>query len=224
MSANNGHPTDLPLEFVPGNQFDKYRSRNLIHRWMMRGFLRSARELLRRAGPVRVLEVGCGAGDLALHLLGPSADDGSQPEYVGIDVSAEEVAKARAQNPGRSFQTESIYHLPFPDRDFDLVLACEVFEHLERPAEALAEVQRVCAGHLLLSVPWEPLWRVLNVVRGKYVRSWGNTPGHVQHFTRRAIRRLVATRFEILDVRKPLPWTMLLARRVDHAAAPGATE
>ena len=75
-----------------------------------------------------------------------------------------------------------------------------------------AEVARVSSGWLLLSVPWEPVWRILNVARGRYVGSLGNTPGHVQHFSRRAIRGLVASRFELVAERRPFPWTVLLAR------------
>jgi hypothetical protein len=56
---------------------------------------------------------------------------------------------------------------------------------------------------------------VLNVLRGKYLAAWGNTPGHLQHFSRAAIRRLVASRFQIVAESHPLPWTMLLARRRD---------
>jgi hypothetical protein len=93
------------------------------------------------------------------------------------------------------------------------VVACEVFEHLERPAAAIHEVARVAADWLLLSVPWEPTWRLLNLARGKYVRRLGNTPGHLQNFSRRAIRQLVSQRFDIVAQRRPFPWTMLLARK-----------
>jgi len=63
----------------------------------------------------------------------------------------------------------------------DLVIACEVLEHLDAPDQALSELQRVCRGQALVSVPNEPLWRMLNVARGKYWRSPGNTPGHLQN-------------------------------------------
>jgi SAM-dependent methyltransferase len=179
------------------------------------GFLRRARELLGRAGPRSILEVGCGNGDLAARILNDFGvgRSPSGPWYVGCDVSGGQVAEARRRYPAAAFLQASIYALPFVNRQFDLVIACEVFEHLVDPPAALAEVERVCGSQLLLSVPWEPWWRVLNVVRGKYLGAWGNTPGHLQHFSRRGIRRLVASRFEIVAERRPLPWTMLLARR-----------
>lgn len=179
----------------------------------MKGFLGDARDLIAIARPTRVLEVGCGPGDLALHLFGPEGGAGDTVDYVGTDISEEEIAKAREQCPGRSFQAASIYRLPFDSGSFDLVIACEVFEHLERPEEALREIERIGSSHLLVSVPWEPVWRILNVLRGKYLSRLGNSLGHVQHFSREGIRRVVRSRFDIVAERRPLPWTMLLAKR-----------
>ena len=210
----------VPSDFVAGNYFDKYRSRNILHRAMMRGFLRSAGRLVEAARPRRILEVGCGPGDLAWHLLGSGGGPaGPAVDYLGTDVSDREIAAARRRCPGRRFQVASIYDLPLESQSFDLVIACEVFEHLERPDEALREVERVCGAHLLISVPWEPMWRVLNVLRGKYLLHLGNTPGHVQHFSRRGLRQLVGGRFDTLLEDRPFPWTMLLARR--RPARPG---
>jgi hypothetical protein len=58
-------------EFIGGNYFDKYRSKNPIHQWLMRGFLSSVRELLASIEYGSVLEVGCGPGDLATRTLPP---------------------------------------------------------------------------------------------------------------------------------------------------------
>ena len=204
----------LPADFVSGNYFDKHRSRNPIHRAMVQRFVNCARELVALATPGRILEVGCAAGELAGELLGPAeAIEQRAPEYLGADVSADEIAKARARYPGRAFETASVYELPVADGAYDLVIACEILEHLEDPPRALQEIERVCNGHILVSVPWEPVWRLLNLARGKYLSRLGNTPGHIQHLSRRAVRRLVAGRFDIVTERRPLPWTMLLARR-----------
>jgi ubiquinone/menaquinone biosynthesis C-methylase UbiE len=207
-------PPSLPADFVPGNYFDKYRSRNPIHRAMVQRFVRCARQLVARAAPRNILEVGCGAGDLAGALFGPAGGpDEEAPEYLGTDVSADEIARARARYPGRAFQTASVYELPVADCSYDLVIACELLEHLKDLRRALREIERVCNRHVLVSVPWEPVWRLLNVARAKYLSRLGNTPGHIQHLSRRAVRRLVASRFNVVTERRPLPWTMLLARR-----------
>jgi 2-polyprenyl-3-methyl-5-hydroxy-6-metoxy-1,4-benzoquinol methylase len=214
-----GYTLDVPDGFVAGNYFDKYSSHNPIHRLLVGHFIRCARELIVQVAYRSVLDAGCADGHLAQQLF--TADSPTDADsHVGIDLSEEEVAKARARNPGWRYLPASIYGLPFHDCTFDLVIACEILEHLDRPAAALRELKRVCNAYLLLSVPWEPWWRVCNFLRGKYVTGWGNSPGHVQHFSRPAVRQLVAERFEILAERHPFPWTMLLARKRGTVTVP----
>jgi ubiquinone/menaquinone biosynthesis C-methylase UbiE len=99
---------------------------------------------------------------------------------------------------------------PWPDDQFDLVLALEVLEHIDDPGAALAEIARVARRAAIISVPNEPLWRVLNMARGAYLCRFGNTPGHLQHWGASSFRRLVETELEIEDMRRPLPWLMAL--------------
>ena len=65
---------------------------------------------------------------------------------------------------------------------------------------------------LIASVPREPLWRALNLARLSYVRELGNTPGHMGHWSRRGFERFLGERFEVIEVRSPIPWTMALCR------------
>ncbi len=198
-------------KFVAGNFFDKYRSENPIHRHLMNGFLKAAVELLQGVHANSILEAGAGPGDLAAHIL-PAV--GFEPErYLGTDVCDEQVAIARATHPAYRFEQASIYDLPAADCSIDLVIACEVLEHVDEPDRALRELHRICRGTLLLSVPREPLWRVLNFARGKYLRQLGNTPGHIQHFSPARLRRLCEEYFNVEHERRPLPWTMFRMTR-----------
>jgi hypothetical protein len=52
----------------------------------------------------------------------------------------------------------------------------------------------------------------LNLGRLKYVRDLGNTPGHLQHWSRRAFLGFLEARLEVVAVRSPVPWTMALCR------------
>lgn len=192
---------------MSGNTFDKYGSCNPAHRWLMRRFLTDASQLVSLARPSKVLEVGCGSGELAGVLFRHST-----VSYQGVDLSPDEVARAQAVQPQWKFQVASAYDLPYADAQFDLVVACEILEHVDDPQRAVDEMARVGSGHLLVSVPWEPVWRLANLARGAYLRQLGNTPGHLQHFSRGAIRALVRRRFQLVQERRPFPWTMLLAR------------
>jgi len=193
-------------EVATGNTFDKYGSGNPLVRRMMSGFFAALDSSLPASAPATVLEVGLGEGEVTARLRSRWPD----ARMVGIDLPDEELA-ASWKELGLAGAYADIARLPFPDRSFDLVLAIEVLEHVPDPAAAIAELSRVARGDLVLSVPREPIWRVANMARGKYLGALGNTPGHIQHWSTASFAALVGSRFSVRTVLKPLPWTMIAA-------------
>ena len=189
-----------------GNTFDKYHTTNPLYRALVGRFLATVRTLAHSTGARSVLEVGCGEGHLARYLTA----DWDVPLFAAFDVSPVIVAQGARLGGRPLFHVADSYALPFPDASFDLVLMCEVIEHLTRPEWALAEVCRVAKRGCLLSVPREPIWRFLNLARGAYWRAWGNTPGHLQHWSRRGFLRLVESFGELCTTASPFPWTVAL--------------
>jgi 2-polyprenyl-3-methyl-5-hydroxy-6-metoxy-1,4-benzoquinol methylase len=205
------------VDAVPtGNTFDKYGSTNPVVRRLMSGFERSLAELFDRAAAESLLDVGCGEGVLTRRW----AEQLPGRRVVGFDLEDPKLEAHWTATPPPSnleFRTgDAAAGLPFADGEFDLATAIEVLEHVPGPERTVAEMARVASGHLLVSVPHEPLWRALNVARGAYVRDLGNTPGHVNHFSRRAFVRLLSAHGEVVEVRSPFPWTMLLVRLGTH--------
>jgi ubiquinone/menaquinone biosynthesis C-methylase UbiE len=113
----------------------------------------------------------------------------------------------------KQITNESVYNLNRDDASFDLVIILEVLEHLQFPDQALAELCRVSKKYCIISVPNEPLWRILNMARGAYWYEFGNSPGHVNHWSKAGINRLVSKHFKVLKVTTSIPWTLLLARK-----------
>jgi ubiquinone/menaquinone biosynthesis C-methylase UbiE len=200
-----------------GNTYDKYGSTNPIERRMMRGFFAALDRHLDTTSPTRIFEIGIGEGIVTSRVI---ERFGGVP-VIGLDLPDEELA-AQWQSRDLSCAFGDASSLPFPDGAFDLVLAIEVFEHLPDPGAAMAELARVCSGSLIASVPFEPIWRIGNMVRGRYLRALGNTPGHVNHWTPRGFEQLVASHFEVVDRSTPLPWTMVLATVEAHGVARSA--
>jgi len=196
-------------ENIGGNYYDKYGSRNPVARLLMQGFLNAFDELVQRAAPRTVYEIGCGEGHLSRSLL----DRGI--EVRGCDVEAPVVAEANALNGGPQggrFEVKSVYDFKDGELQVDAIVCCEVLEHLTDPEAALDLIARQSATHFIFSVPREPIWRVLNMARCKYLSDLGNTPGHLQHWSSTAFKDMISKRFDILEVRRPLPWTMVLCR------------
>ncbi len=195
---------------VTGNTYDKYGSTNPFVRRMMDGFERRLDELLEAASPRSLLDVGCGEGVL-VHRWAQRLD-GSR--VVGIDLEEPSIQAGWAQRtaPNLEYRVMKAENLPLADNEFDLACAIEVLEHVPDPEHTLAEMARCAEHRLLVSVPREPLWRMLNMARGAYLKDLGNTPGHLNHWSKRSFVKLLSRYGKVVEARSPFPWTMLLVR------------
>jgi SAM-dependent methyltransferase len=204
---------------VVGNTYDKYGSSNPIVRWLMQCFVSAMTELVDKIRPASIHEVGCGEGYWTLKWL----EQGIVARGCDFSGKVIELAQANALSrnlPAESFKVCSIYDLK-PEVDAaDLVVCCEVLEHLERPDDGLKALQAIASPYLIISVPREPLWRVMNMFRGRYWRDWGNTRGHIQNWSQSQFLSLVSRYFEVLAVRSPVPWTILLCRQPEILVTP----
>jgi 2-polyprenyl-3-methyl-5-hydroxy-6-metoxy-1,4-benzoquinol methylase len=174
------------------------------------GFERTLGELWAKASPRSVLDVGCGEGVLvekwARRISG---------RVVGIDLDDPllHAEWAKRQVPNLEYRVMKAENLPFADGEFEVATAIEVLEHVPDPEHTVSEMAR-CArgGHVLVSVPREPMWRGLNMARGAYLKDLGNTPGHLNHWSRKAFVALLSQHGTVEEIRSPFPWTMLLVR------------
>jgi 2-polyprenyl-3-methyl-5-hydroxy-6-metoxy-1,4-benzoquinol methylase len=206
----SGGATAPSADVPTGNTYDKYGSANPVVKRLMAGFHADLDELFATAAPGSVLDVGCGEGVLTVDWAERLGDG----RVVGIDLDDPKLAREWKQRlrPNLEFRVEEATALSFADDEFELAAAIEVLEHVPAPEETLAEMARVARDHLLVSVPREPLWRGLNMARGAYLRDLGNTPGHVNHWSKRSFTALLERYGVVEQVRSPFPWTMLLVR------------
>ncbi|CAN5225581.1 hypothetical protein BH20ACT16_BH20ACT16_07630 [soil metagenome] len=195
---------------VTGNTYDKYGSTNPVVRRLMSGFERTLAELFEQADPQSLLDVGCGEAVLT-HKW---AQRLGERRVVGIDLDDPllHAQWEQRQAPNLTYKVMKAENLPFADGEFDVATAIEVLEHVPDPSHTIAEMARVASGHLLISVPREPMWRGLNMARGAYLKELGNTPGHLNHWSKRSFTSLLSRHGDVVQARSPFPWTMLLVR------------
>jgi len=190
------------------------------------------------AGAARVLDVGCGEGQIARLALA-----GDASTAIGVDPTWAQVAEAARRDGGPAYSRAGAGALPFAAASFDAVVACLVFEHIRDVDDAIAEVARVLQpggrflfflNHPLLQTPnsgWiddqvldppEQYWRI-----GPYLTE-DETIEEVEKgvfipFIHRPLSRyvnaLAAQGLTLEHMEEPAPPPGFLARAAEYAAA-----
>jgi SAM-dependent methyltransferase len=185
--------------------YRKYTSKNPLIRRATVGFLDDAISMIESLDVKTILDAGCGEGFVAMRQ--------KDKKSFCMDISRSALDVARKNSPNSSFTRGDIYRIPFKTECFDLVMAFEVLEHLKYPEKVIVEVGRVSRQYCMFSVPNEPYFRAMNFMRGKYLRRLGNNPEHIQNWTAKDFVELVSRHYNVIGIRKPFPWTMVLCEK-----------
>lgn len=196
----------------PSSNVRKYRDGNPVVRWLLGRFLSRVVGEAGKIAPAMVLDAGCGEG-MVLERLAAALPEAC---LSGFDLAGAAVEEARARVPRAEVRQASIMAIPWPDRAFDLVVCCEVLEHLEEPERGLRELARVARGELLLTVPHEPWFRLGNLARGRHVWRWGNHPEHVQQWDMESFRQFAGQVVEVRWCESVFPWILLRGTVVER--------
>lgn len=187
----------------------KYEDTNFISKYLVDNYFKSVNKLILKANNIELAhEIGVGEGRSTMRL------SKMVPNLTASEYVEQLVKLAKINNPSLTVFQESVYNLNYKNSSVDLILLLEVLEHLDFPKIALEEIKRVSRKYLIIGVPREPLWRFLNMCRFKYLTSLGNTPGHLNHWSKRALINLVEKKFgKVVAVESPIPWTIVLAEK-----------
>ncbi|HAR62380.1 MAG TPA: class I SAM-dependent methyltransferase [Candidatus Margulisbacteria bacterium] len=188
----------------------KYRSKNLVAQALLFNFETKLIKLIESVSVKTLLDAGCGEGYLlrVLHerLLAP-------PELNGFELVPELLEQAKIKLPAAQLWEDNIYASTCKDEAYELVVCTEVLEHLEDPGKALSELFRISSRYVIVSVPHEPFFRLSSLLRGKYLKQFGNHPGHLQLWGRSGFLDLVKAYGTVVAIASPFPWTMVLAEK-----------
>jgi len=190
----------------------KYRNPNRLQRALIGRFVGHLHALFVRACPVdSVLEVGCGEGFISGYL----SERFPHTRFAGLELDGHDLALLRRKFERIEARQGSVYDLatlypPAAGSAFDLIVCCEVLEHLDRPAEALEQMRALGPKRLILTVPHEPWFRLSNMARGKNVARLGNDLDHRNHWGRRSFRRQLESHFDVIELTSSYPWLLAL--------------
>jgi 2-polyprenyl-3-methyl-5-hydroxy-6-metoxy-1,4-benzoquinol methylase len=193
-----------------GNFFNKYESRNPVIQLLMRTFFSDFKSII---NPIKdqiesALEIGCGEGYITEFL------NQMEIPIIGTDASSRIIDVAKGKFPDRIFFVLSVYALDSVKKDYDLIVANEVFEHLDDPDRAIEEIKKISKKYIFISVPHEPYFRYANILRFKYIRSAGNTPGHVNRWSKKQFEKfLISHGLKITKIKCSTLWTLVLCEK-----------
>lgn len=190
--------------------YQKHVNTNPLQHFLINNFYRELIHTIKPLKPKRILDVGCGEGFTLIKLK--HAKVGKRLE--GIDNSDEALKIGKKIYPQLDIKKGEVYKLPYKNNSFDLLTCTEVLEHLREPEKALSELKRVTNKYMLLSVPNEPFFILANLLRGKYLRTFGNHPDHINHWTALSFKKFLRKNgLKISGAKFPFPWTLVLARK-----------
>lgn len=140
----------------------------------------------------RVLDVGCGAGQVAKAVKRERPD----LEVIGCDVSRSALAAASADPEGVDFRMAVAERLPFSDGEMDFVWIFDVLEHVEAPEVVLREVARVLKPgggfHIVLPLEGQPRTLYSLIGCGTRWKAKERHGGHIQIFSARRFGDMAA--------------------------------
>lgn len=195
---------------VASNYFEKHTSQNFLIKKIMHRFHLDLFTLIQKANPKSTYDFGSGRGFTVEKIS--AAFPGIK--ITGSDLESQSVSEAKRLHPHLSFVKDNIYNSKQKSDSFDVVTACEVLEHLDNPNKGVREAKRIAKKYCIFTVPNEPLWRFANIARLKYLSDFGNTPGHLQNFTRQDFRRLLKKHFKKVKIKNStLLWNMAICKK-----------
>jgi 2-polyprenyl-3-methyl-5-hydroxy-6-metoxy-1,4-benzoquinol methylase len=192
-----------------GSDEHKYTNKNYFHRLFLTRFLDAAFSEINKLSPKTILDFGCGEG----FFLKAMKDRGlSEIEILGVDIRKESIERAKKLVPEGDFRQLELFQI-YPDNiRFDLVMAIEVLEHLYEPDTYLKRFVSLSRKNVLITVPFEPWFRMMNLFRGRDILRLGNHPEHINHWSTTRFQKFLEPYVKIENLYVRFPWIVCVGK------------
>jgi SAM-dependent methyltransferase len=205
--------TGRPIGLAPhvpaegsGQDAKKYSTRNPVVRRLIARWLQIVRVAVSQPQGMLV-DVGIGEG-LALEQIVPAG-----ARVVGVEYRRDKLRLAQQHIEQLAGVVADAGMLPLRDAAAEVTTCIEVLEHLVTPEPAVEELARITGRRCVVSVPWEPWFRLGNLGRGKNLTRIGNDIEHVQQFTPHRLKSLLDRHFDRVEIVRAFPWLVAVAER-----------
>jgi ubiquinone/menaquinone biosynthesis C-methylase UbiE len=179
----------------------KYNSSNPLRRFFIKLFLKKVLVEIKKQKPANLLDIGCGEGQADKFFL----EYHPNLKITGVDFDEQALKEARINCPAMKIKKADIYHLPFVNKSFDLILCLEVLEHLKNPQKAIKEIKRV-GRYFILSVPHEPFFSIMSFLSGRYLKNFGRHPEHLNFWSKKSFTEFMKKEFSKAKIKISFPW------------------
>jgi 2-polyprenyl-3-methyl-5-hydroxy-6-metoxy-1,4-benzoquinol methylase len=191
----------------------KYENKNPVQRFVLGRFFDAIVKEIREINPERVLDFGTGEGYF-LEELGKRGF--TFKSLVGLDLREDALNRARSIYPSYEFIKVDLFNWKIERGSFDLVVASEVLEHLNDPGRFLERLSDLSRGHLLLTVPFEPWFRLMNLLRGRNIRRLGNHPEHINRWGYGEFKKFVTKYVRTCKSYVIFPFIIVVAKPLEN--------
>jgi len=193
---------------IGGSYYDKHRSKNPIIKYLMKNFYDTYIKLVLKENISNMVDIGCGEGHLSNILEKEFVKRGLNIKKDAFDIDAKIVKLANITYPNLNVRKGDILTLK---GNYDLLIASEILEHLIEYKAAILNCKNI-AKICIFSVPNEPWFRMANIIRLKYLKRLGNTPGHINHWSEYKFKKLLKNYFNNVEMQTTGLWIIAVCK------------
>lgn len=206
----------IPESYYKKFQTKKYSSSGLLSgklkKYFINNFICRITEIFKIINPKTTIELGCGEG----FVCGWLSSQFKNIKFSGVDINENDLTLLNEHFPQitiHNFDLLNIANSPISNQYFDLFLCLETLEHLENPEKFLFELKKLNYKDLLITVPWEPFFRLSNFLRGQNLKNFGDDPNHINHWNNKQLIKLLSKNFIVQKNIISFPWQIVWLKK-----------
>ncbi len=186
---------------------DEIKYSDKVRKVLINGLLKKVLQQIQKLKAKEILDVGCGEGFTHQYFLGKD----KSLKIVGIDQNKDLIEKAKKRNPLVSYFSNDLFSLK-DEQNYDLLLMMEVLEHLEEPKKALLKINNLCKK-AIFTVPYEPWFSVFSLLSGKYLKTLGKHPEHLNFWNPKTLKKFLEEGYSEVSVLVSFPWLIAVCKK-----------